>query len=815
MIKKKFFSFKLLNKVLSFREFFEILILPKIPSFKNDFSIKIVFIIIMIFKSLRSFHYENISKIKYSLQDIRYFLIGNILKIELNFLFNKLLISFVNLLKRKIISIDEFGLLFGSTNISGEIITNGLEYSIRSGIFSNSFFNIILYTSSQVFNRLSFLSTLSLLTKINSFVNKKRKMLIPRLVFPSNWCRICPYETPEGETCGLIKNFSIVVNLSITSLEKAVIYILIVIGLKNKFLYMISKNIFKKTTFVFINNNLIGFHENFLYFYYILKNIRKFLFDSIFFNINIEISLIYLNCDSGRLLRPLLTKEYYKRNFVSTIKKKIIFFKKNLINYFINNGMIELLDADEEYISIIEINELLMNNQTTHLEINPYCLFGYCLNAVPFTSHNQSPRNTYHSSMEKQNTGTDIINKLVLGKNTTEALWFPQRAIVTTIISNLYGIDLLGSAQNVIVSMLGSGTYDIEDALILNNSSKNLGLFRSSVQKCINFEKFPKLIKKTINFLFNISSRYKYINTINCNNLVNKRVVHNCTFSKRFSKKYLILNENKINWYTFNNIKLLLITKYLNGKIFIENMHMTEIGDKFASRHGQKGIIGNFIRKEDTPFSILGNTPDILMNPHGIPSRMTIGQILETIISKALVYKGILTIERSRDFFFNCFLAMNNINDFLVSKNESYYGKETLICGINNKPISTNIYMGPVFYQKLNHLATNKIFARGYGKRNLLTRQPSKGKKNEGGLKIGEMEKDCIAAYGCSIILIERILKNSDVFKMKINKLDGYSTNEKGYNNHAILLHYLKLPYSIDLLLKELEAVCISIRVQI
>ena len=115
------------------------------------------------------------------------------------------------------------------------------------------------------------MSTLSLLTKINSFINKKRKILIPRLIFPSNWCRICPYETPEGEACGLIKNFSIIVNLSITSLDKAIIYILIIVGLKKNFLHVFSKNILKKISFIFINKNLVGFHKNFLYFYYILK----------------------------------------------------------------------------------------------------------------------------------------------------------------------------------------------------------------------------------------------------------------------------------------------------------------------------------------------------------------------------------------------------------------------------------------------------------------------------------------------------------------------------------------------------------------
>nr|BAS01646.1 second-largest subunit of RNA polymerase III [Lotharella vacuolata] len=815
IIKKKYFSLKLLTKILSFKEFTEILILPKFLSFKNDFSMKIIYIIAMLFKNLRNFYFTNTIKKKYSVQNIRYFLIGNIIKIEFNFLFTKLIKNFISLVKRKIISINEFGLLIDSSNISQEIITNGLEYSIKSGIFSNNYFNKTLYSSCQILGRLSFISTLSLLTKINSFVDKKRKVLIPRLIFSSNWCRICPFETPEGESCGLIKNLSIIVSVSDPSLDKVLIYLLIIIGTKRRNVFLISKNAIKKITYVFINNILIGFHQNFVYTYYILKSIRKFLFNSLFFNIYIETSMIYLNCDSGRLLRPLLTREYCKRNFFHIVKKKIIFFKKKLINYFINNGMIEILDIGEEYNSVIGSCEAPIHEQTTHLEIDSYCLFGFCLSVVPFALHNQSPRNTYHvtkkynqCSMQKQSIGNDIINKLILSKNTIEILWFPQRAIITTTISNLYGIDLLGSAQNIIISMLSSGTYNIEDALILSNCSNNFGLFRSYVRKCINYEKFPKLIKKINNFLFNINANYNHVTK-------KKKIMQIKNNNKtKISKKYYILNKNKFIKPIFNNIKMLLITKHLNIMILFENQHTTEIGDKFASRHGQKGIIGNLIKKEDLPFSLLGIVPELIMNPHGIPSRMTIGQILETVASKAIIHYGLTSIEKSKGFFYNCFLTINDIGNFLNNKNQNCYGKETMICGVKNNLLNTAIYLGPVFYQKLNHLVTNKIFARNFGKRNVLTRQPSKGKKNNGGLKIGEMEKDCIAAYGCSIVLIERMIKNSDGYKIKIDKSCGYAIKGKSTYNRQMVVEYLKLPYSFELLFKELEAVCISVRIK-
>lgn len=327
------------------------------------------------------------------------------------------------------------------------------------------------------------------------------------------------------------------------------------------------------------------------------------------------------------------------------------------------------------------------------------------------------------------------------------------------------------------------------------------------------------MIKKAFNFSFNINEKHNEINIAKYNYLSNERktkkmMSRNYT-SLGFLKRYGNLGRNKFLKAIFSSIKVTLVTALLNGITLFDNMHTIEIGDKFASRHGQKGILGNLIRKEDLPFNLSGNIPDLMMNPHGIPSRMTIGQILEIITSKALICKGITSVEKNKDYFYDYFLTINDVGCFLNNKNQNCYGKETLICGIESNLINTNIYLGPMFYQKLNHLAANKIFTRGYGKKNTLTKQPSKGKKNEGGLKIGEMEKDCITAYGCSIILIERMLRNSDAFKVKINKLNGCITQNKNYCNHTILMHYLKIPYSFELLTKELEAACISIKVKI
>lgn len=244
--------------------------------------------------------------------------------------------------------------------------------------------------------------------------------------------------------------------------------------------------------------------------------------------------------------------------------------------------------------------------------------------------------------------------------------------------------------------------------------------------------------------------------------------------------------------------------------------HLPDLGDKLASRYGQKGIIGNILSNTDVPFGINGILPDLIVNPNGFPSRMTIGQLYEILLSTNSLSRGSKMINNS--FSKNSKTSISLKDAILDSsiKGFSHYGKFTFINGTYGKIINTKVYFGPVFYQKLIHLANNKIGSRNYGKNSFLTKQPIKGKKQNGGLRIGEMEKDCLFAYGCGNIIIEKLLKNSDRWYSLINRggmLEQSLKQTKRNFTHLANSHLITVPYSLKLMQQEILSTSILIRI--
>jgi DNA-directed RNA polymerase III subunit RPC2 len=247
-------------------------------------------------------------------------------------------------------------------------------------------------------------------------------------------------------------------------------------------------------------------------------------------------------------------------------------------------------------------------------------------------------------------------------------------------------------------------------------------------------------------------------------------------------------------------------------KINIRSTRRPELGDKFSSRHGQKGVCGLIVPQEDMPFNDLGMCPDLIMNPHGFPSRMTVGKMIELIGGKAAVLDG--------KFRYGTAFGGDKVVDIgntLISHGFSYCGKDMLTSGITGEPLSAYIYMGPVFYQKLKHMVLDKMHARARGPRAVLTRQPTEGRARDGGLRLGEMERDCVVGYGASNLLIERLLLSSDAFPVEICNDCG----QIGYDSYC---HYCKnrtqmslvrLPYGCKLLFQELQAMNIMTRLKV
>mmetsp|Transcript_9464 Transcript_9464/g.17276 ORF Transcript_9464/g.17276 Transcript_9464/m.17276 type:complete len:434 (+) Transcript_9464:748-2049(+) len=433
---------------------------------------------------------------------------------------------------------------------------------------------------------------------------------------------------------------------------------------------------------------------------------------------------------------------------------------------------------------------------------------------MPFIEHNQSPRNIYHTSMQKQNISFLGFFQLLGKKVNIDFIWYPQEAIISTSISHLIGLNIFATAQNLLSVIMSYSHFDLEDALILNNKTRDYGGIRCLHSFNIRVsELYAKHFPNSRNFSY-LSSLYNC--KLSFEKLINEKKTNNIFYKKLKSLKLI---HNKIIHEDYTN-NILEVNSRAKKKIQIccTKTHLPDLGDKLASRYGQKGVIGNILSNIDMPFGINGTLPDLIVNPNGFPSRMTIGQLYEILISTNSLSRGSKMVNNS--FSRNNKTSISLKDAILDSsiKGITHYGKFTFINGTYGKIINTKVYYGPVFYQKLIHLAYNKIGSRNYGKNSFLTKQPIKGKRQNGGLRIGEMEKDCLFAYGCGNIIIEKLLKHSDRWYSLINRggiiEQSLKTTTRNFK-HLQNSHLISIPYSLKLMQQEILSTSILIRVVI
>ena len=375
--------------------------------------------------------------------------------------------------------------------------------------------------------------------------------------------------------------------------------------------------------------------------------------------------------------------------------------------------------------------------------------------------------------------------------------------------------------------------YDIEDALILNRASVDRGFGRCQV-----FRKYSTLIKRYPNGMFDrladppvdanghVLSRF---NILDRDGLAH--VGEQVQDGKTYVNKQTPANANDnsvqmsaqasaaVSWknagMTYRSpmpgyIDKVLITDSDQDntlvKVLVRQTRRPELGDKFSSRHGQKGVCGLIVPQEDMPFNDEGICPDVIMNPHGFPSRMTVGKMLELVSGKAGVLKG--KFEYGTAFGGS---RVEQMSQALIESGYSYHGKDYLTSGITGEPLESYVFMGPIYYQKLKHMVLDKMHARAKGPRAVLTRQPTEGRSRDGGLRLGEMERDCLIAHGASQLLLERLMISSDAFKVDVCRGCGFM----GFNGWCMRcksaknINGLRVPYAFKLLCQELEAMCV------
>ncbi len=736
--------------------------------------------------------------------------------------------------------------------IKSTTIENGLKRALSTGDFGIKNVNSNKVGVAQVLNRLTYISSLSHLRRINTPIDKSGKLVPPRKLHNSSWGFLCPAETPEGASVGVVKNLSYMTHMTIPTYSSP-IYEYIkkdIVPLEDPELDDIEKNNGIK---VLINGAWVGMAISA---YSLYKELKKKKLSGI---INIYTSIIFdikskeirVCTDAGRLTRPL----YIVKNNKLTLTEDIAIKVKNeelswndlLTCAKLDDTVIEYLDPEEQGFQMLAMNtarlteqeSLKIKYQFTHCEIHPSTIFGILASCIPFPDNNQSPRNTYQSAMGKQAMGMYVTNYDTRMDKTAYVLTYPARPLVDTRLMGMVQLDKIPAGSPVIVAIMTHTGYNQEDSLLFNQGAVDRGLFQATIyhtekdeDKKINGDEEIRCKpdpNKTKGMKYGNYDKINDKGVIDENTLLNNNDV---IIAKMVPIKENRNDHTKVIKYedmsrTYRTVEKSYIDKnYIdrNGdgykfcKVRIRAFRKPTIGDKFSSRHGQKGTIGNIIAEEDMPFTADGVKPDIIINPHAIPSRMTIGQLKETLLGKVLVQLGLFGDGTA---FGNKEMSVENISKELVKLGYESYGNEIMYDGHGGRQLSSSIFIGPVFYQRLKHMVNDKQHSRSIGPMVNLTRQPAEGRSRDGGLRFGEMERDCMCSHGASRFTKGRIYDASDKYQLYVCKRCGsIASYNNAYNIHLCRMcdnrvdfSYIEIPYSCKLLFHELMTMNIAPRI--
>ena len=672
---------------------------------------------------------------------------------------------------------------------------NAVAAAIRPGIITDKLNNAIATGNwgrgrvgvTQLLDRTNYLSTISHLRRIQSPLSRTQPNFEARDLHATHFGRICPSETPEGSNCGLVKNLALSGIISVNVTSEEIIEKLYDLGTVHFF--DAKEDLKKDGTRIFVDGRLIGYYKDGAELADSFRDLRR---NSkihphvgiSFHKSDIEGSTrrLYVNCNAGRVLRPLIIIKDNKSLLTSELLDKI---SKKLLSWtdLLRMGILEVIDANEEENCYITLDEK-DTKKHTHLEVFPPAILGAGASIIPYPEHNQSPRNTYESAMAKQSLGfsTPMMNTSTYVRQ--HLMLYPQVPIVNTKAMNLLGLEDRPAGQNCIVAVLPFDGYNIEDAIVLSRASVDRGLGRTFFFRIYDAEakQYPGGMRDSFeipNAEDNIRGykgerAYRLLEDDGVvaaeSPVKGGDILIGKTSPPRFMEEYREFESSGpyrrdtsigVRPSEAGVIDTIVMTQSNEGgkmyKIRARDMRIPEIGDKFASRHGQKGVLGILAKAEDLPYTAEGMSPDVLINPHAFPSRMTVGMMMESVCGKAAAFRG-------KRFDGSAFVGekMDEVKEVMDAHNFKYSGKEVMYDGRTGKSFPVEVFIGVVYYQKLHHMVADKIHARARGQVQMLTKQPTEGRARGGGLRFGEMERDCLIAYGASMILKDRLLDESD-----------------------------------------------------
>lgn len=735
--------------------------------------------------------------------------------------------------------------------IKSTTIENGIKRALSTGDFGVKHSNSNKVGVAQVLNRLTYISSLSHVRRISTPTDKSGKLIPPRKLHNTSWGYLCPAETPEGQSVGVVKNLSYMSIVAIHS-NSSPLYDYITPKITN-IEGLAPKDVANKVK-MFINGSWVGITNDPITLYNTLKEMKYTgmlnVYTSIVFDFRYK--EIRVCNDSGRLLRPVLRVKNDKLTITSDVINRLqrqeISWDDIITNSRTHESAIEYIDPEEQSWSLIATNpKQLVHSATsnhsqiyryTHAEIHPSTMFGILASCIPFPDHNQSPRNCYQCAQGKQAMGVYVSNYNNRMDKTAYVLNYPTRPLVDTRLMNMIELNKIPSGTNVIVAIMTHTGYNQEDSILFNKGSLDRGLFVATIYHTEKDEDKQKVNgdeeirckpdkTKTKGMKFGNYDKVNNRGVIPENTLVENRDIIISKISpikqNRNDHTKLIKYEDQSKIYRTNE-ETYIDKNYIdrNGdgynfaKVRLRTVRKPVIGDKFSSRHGQKGTIGNIIPEDDMPFTRDGVRPDIIINPHAIPSRMTIGHLKETLLGKTLLALGLFGDGTSFGDF-----HIDDISKELLNVGFESNGNELMYNGLTGEQFEVSTFLGPVFYQRLKHMVNDKSHSRSIGPMVNLTRQPAEGRSRDGGLRFGEMERDCMVSHGAARFTKERLYDVSDKYQANVCKKCGLIAS---YNDkmHIHMCHtcgnrsdfaFVKIPYACKLMMQELSTMNVSSRI--
>tara|TARA_B110000444_G_scaffold30606_1_gene25823 strand:+ start:19699 stop:23388 length:3690 start_codon:yes stop_codon:yes gene_type:complete len=768
---------------------------------------------------------------------------------------------------------------------------------------------------SQLLDRTTFLSALSHMRRVTSPLVRSQPHFEARDLHPTQWGRLCPNETPEGQNCGLVKNAAQMIDVSEEVAEGDVKELLKETGVND------NPDGWADGSRVHVNGDIFGLHKR------PQKLVSQFKRRRRQGKIRHEVSIrhdtenkdVFINTDRGRILRPLLVID---NGSLTLSKAHLDALRSNELDFndLVRSGVVEWVDAEEEEDLLIaprpydlpshspknkrpinpdkvewlnlgehdishaklaaEIH--LPNGKTivekfkvplnyyqddmdalkrkekkgntvlifTHVEIDPQLILGVCASLIPYPEHNSTPRVTGGTAMVKQSLGLSSANYRLRPDTRAHIMHYPQRSIVGTRAMDSTKFNQRPGGQNLVVAIMSYHGYNMQDAIVMNKASVERSMGRSSFMRTYNAEnkRFPGGQEERIEIpgtgldeIKGLKSWDSYshlerdglpipetfLSTAKGENPVLVGKTSPPRFLEEAHGAFLQAQERRessmnVRHGEYGWVDNVFVTESLDSgrlvRITLRSNKIPELGDKFASRHGQKGIIGRLVDQEDMPFTEDGVIPDILINPHAIPSRMTVAHVLEMIGGKV----GSMETRRIDGTAFTG-EKEESLRSGLLRNGFNHTGRESMVNGETGESYPAEVFVGVIYYQRLHHLVSSKLHARSRGRVQILTRQPTEGRARQGGLRFGEMERDCLISHGASMVIKDRLLGESDGIDLFVCAQSGhiawYDPRKRTYvspiHGDGAEVYKIQTSYAFKLLLDEMKSLGVAMRLEL